>query len=189
MGWTPKWNAKFVKPLVNQTIAIIQKYQASALAAVNAQRRALGNPVLDPIREYHKGPGRRMALPYLTVAWDNSPFNQDEDLTRTSDPRIVLVLDVGQADPELAQDDAADYALMIDQILTTAWDNTVDWETALPIEHETVPVGTTSPNASGSLKWVFVEDHRLSEGKVTVDQTETPVFRITMPVLFHLIET
>ena len=177
MGYTPQWNALFAKPLLNQAIAIIQRDQAAALGIVN--------PVLSPVAEFHKGPGLRTAFPWLTLSLDGLAFAEDVLGTRQSRPRIALTLDVGQFDQEMAQDNAQDYARMLDMVITTASDT--DWETPLPILQETVPSGMTSPNASGSVKEVFVESQRYS--LVTLEAIETPVLRVAVNLEFVLEET
>jgi len=177
MGYTPAWNALFAKPLLNQCIALIQRDQASAIAIVN--------PALGPIGEFHKGPGLRTALPWLTVSLEGLEFNEDVMGTRQSRPRIALVLDVGQFDQEMAQDNAQDYAHVLDMVITTASES--DWETPLPIIQETVPSGMTSPNAPGSVKEVFVASQRY--GAVTLDEITTPVLRVTLNLDFVLEET
>ena len=152
MGYTPAWNSLFAKPLLNQCIALVQRDQASAIAIVN--------PALASINEFHKGPGLRTAFPWLTVGLDEITFAEDVLGTRQSRSRIALELDVGQFDQEMAQDNAQDYARVLDMVLTSA--SETDWETPLPIVQETVPGGLTSPNASGSVKELYVESHRYS---------------------------
>jgi len=176
MAYTPQWNALFAKPVLNQAIAIIQRDQGAALAIVN--------PALSPINEFHKGPGLRTAFPWLTLSLDGLTFAEDVQGTRQSRPRIALVLDVGQFDQELAQDNAQDYTRMLDMVITTA--SGADWETPLPISQETVLSGMTSPNASGSVKEVYVESHRYS--LVTLEAIQTPVLRATLNLEFVLDE-
>jgi hypothetical protein len=176
MPYVPAWNATFSKPLLNQIIAIIQRDQASAIAAVN--------PALAPINEFHKGPGLRTAFPWLMLGVEGVAFDPNVDHARDSQVRISLALDVGQFDQEMAQDNAADYARVLDTIVTTASGS--DWETTLPITHETEPSGMTAPPASGTVKRVFVESHLY--GLVTAQQIEIPVLRVTLPLVFHLIE-
>jgi hypothetical protein len=177
MSYTPAFpNALFSKPLLNQIIAIIQRDQAAAIAIVN--------PNLQPISEFHKGPGLRTAFPWLMVAAQGERFNADATYLRDSHCDVTLALDVGQFDQEWAQDNAADYARLLDMVMMTA--SPSDWEAALPIQLETVPSGTTTPSAAGSVKEVFVESHRLS--LVTAPEIETPVLRVTLSVVFHLTE-
>jgi len=177
MAYTPAWNALFAKPLLNQCIAIIQRDQASAIAVVN--------PGLAPISEFHKSPGLRTAFPWLTVAMDGLTFAEESPSTRQSRPRIALALDVGQFDQEMAQDNAQDYARVLDMVITSA--SEADWETPLPISQETVPGGMTSPNASGSVKEVWVESH--TYGTMKLDELQTPVLRVTINLQFTLEET
>lgn len=177
MAYTPRWSALFAKPLLNQCIALIQRDQGAAIGVIN--------PALAPINEFHKGPGLRTAFPWLTLAVDGLTFAEDVLGTRGSRPRIALTLDVGQFDQEIAQDNAQDYARMLDMVLTTASES--DWETPLPISHETVPGGVTSPGATGSVKEVHVESHRY--GVVALDEVQTPVLRATLNLEFALEET
>ncbi len=183
MPFTPTWNATFAKPLLNQLIAIIQRDQAAAIAIVNS--------ALNPINEFHKGPGLRTAFPWLTLAVEGVAFDPTaEGFTRRQQARVSLALDVGQFDQEMAQDNAQDYARVLDMIVTSAGpqpSSLADWITALPISHETVPGGTTAPNAAGSVKEVFVESHAYS--LVAGQNIEIPVLRVTINVLFDLEET
>lgn len=163
---------------MNQLIAIIQRDQASAIAIVNA--------ALAPINEFHKGPGLRMAPPWLTFAIDSLAFDQEAQLaTRHQMIRSSLALDVGQFDQEITQDNAQDYARVLDIIVTSA--SLTDWETSLPITHETVTSGLTTPPPLGSVKEVFIEAHRYSV--VTLESRPTPMMRVTLPILFELEET
>jgi hypothetical protein len=177
MGYTPTFpNALYAKPLLNQTVAIIQRDQASAIAIVN--------PEMQPISEFHKGPGLRTAFPWLVLALTGERFNPDATLLRDSMATIALALDVATFDQEWAQERASDYARLLDMIVMSAGPQ--DWETSLPITLETVPSGMTTPNAAGSVKEVFVAAHSFS--LVTTPQIETPVLRVTLSVVFHLSE-
>jgi hypothetical protein len=183
MGYTPVWNATFAKPLLNQTIAIIQRDQQSAIDIVNSS--------LTPIVEFHKGPGARLAFPWLMVALGQTRFNVQSPWTRDERIRIALALDVGQFDQEMAQDNAADYAHVLDMVITSADSgNTTgvsSWDTALPIVHETVPGGTTTPPETGSVKMVWVDSHDFS--LAPRPETDVPVVRVTLQLIFELQET
>jgi len=190
MPWTQAYQAQFAKPLVNQLIAIIQRDQASALAVVNAARAIDGNQSLVAITEFHKGPGPRLGWPWLSLEIGPTNFERGDDkTTRHHEVRINLALDTGQYDQEMVQEDAQDYARVLDMIISSAgpWPSLGDWTTSLPIRHETVPSGTTMPNAAGTVNEVFVESH--VPGKVSVPDVEVPVMRITLTVLFELEET
>ncbi len=189
MSWTQAYQAQFARPLVNQLIAIIQRDQASALAVVNAARAADGNAALWPIVEFHKGPCPRTAWPWLLLEIGPTNFERGDDKgTRHHEVRINLALDTGQYDQEIAQEDAQDYARLLDMIVTSAgpWPSLGDWTSALPIQHETVPSGTTVPNAAGTVNDVFIESH--VPGKISVEGIDVPVMRITLTVLFELEE-
>jgi hypothetical protein len=190
MSWIQAYQAQFAKPLVNQLIAIIQRDQTSALAVVNAARAVDGNQPLVPIAEFYKGPGARTGWPWLFLEIGPTNFERGDDKgTRHYECRIKLALDTGQYDQEMAQEDAQDYARLLDMIITSAgpWPALSDWTTALAIQHETVPNGTTVPNAAGTVNDVFVESHVL--GQVAVPDVDVPIMRVTLTVLFELEET
>lgn len=190
MSWMQAYQAQFAKPLVNQIIAIIQRDQASALCVINAARVVDGNPALVCIAEFHKGPGRQTGWPWLYLEIGPTRFERGDDkTTRHHEVRIDLALDTGQYDQEMAQEDAQDYARLLDMILTSAgpWPSLGDWTTPLPIVHETVPSGTTVPNAAGTVNDVFVESH--VPAKISVPDVDAPVMRVTLTVLFELEET
>jgi hypothetical protein len=189
MSWTQAYQAQFAKPLVNQLIAIIQRDQTSALTVINAARGVDGNQALSPIAEFHKGPGSRTGWPWLSLEIGATNFERGDDkTTRHHEVRINLALDTGQYDQEMAQEDAMDYACLLDMIINSAgpWPSLDDWTTSLPIQHETVPSSTTVPNASGTVTDVFVESHVL--GQVAVPGIDVPVMRVTLAVLFELEE-
>jgi len=181
MAYTPAYNSLFAKPLLNQCIAIIQRDQAAAIAIVNS--------ALAPINEFHKGPAARTAFPWLMLAGNAVHFDRASEMhTRHQTCAVSLMLEVGQFDQELAQDNAQDYARMLDVIVSTsARANFSDWTTSLPITHETVPSGMTSPNAAGSVKDVFIESQTYD--LTTRPEIEIPVLRVTLALLFELEET
>jgi hypothetical protein len=190
MPWTQAYAAQFAKPLVNQLIAIIQRDQTSALAVINSARAIDGNQPLVSIGEFHKGPGPRTGWPWLSLEIGPTNFDRGDDkTTRHHQVRINLALETGQYDQEMAQEDAQDYARMLDMMLTSAgpWPSLGDWTMSLPIQHETVPSGMTVPNAAGTVNDVFVESH--VPGQVTVPGIDVPIMRITLTVLFELEET
>ena len=190
MSWTQAYRAQFAKPLVNQLIAIIQRDQAAALAVINAARASAANPALSPITEFHKGATSRTGWPWLYFEIGPTNFNRGDDkATRHQEVRIDLILDTGQYDLEMAQEDAQDYARMLDMIVSSAgpWPSLGDWTASLPIQHETVPSGTTLANASGTVNDVFVESH--VPGQIAATGIEAPMMRISVTVLFELEET
>jgi len=187
--WQQAYQAQFAKPLVNQLIAIIQRDQASALSVINAARAADGNPPLGAIAEFHKGPGARTGWPWLYLEIGPTNFERGDDkTTRHHQVRVNLALDAGQYDQEMAQEDAQDYARLLDMIVTSAgpWPALGDWTAVLPIQHETSPSGWTVPNAAGSVNDVFVESH--VPAKVSVPDADAPVMRVTLSVVFELEE-
>jgi hypothetical protein len=190
MSWNQAYAAQFAKPLANQLIAIIQRDQAAALSVINTARAADGNQPLSAISEFHKGPGARTGWPWLYLEIGPTNFERGDDkTTRHHQVRINLALDTGQYDQEMAQEDAQDYARLLDMIISSAgpWPSFGDWTTPLPIQHETVPGGTTAPNAGGTVNDVFIESH--VPAKVDMPEVDGPVMRVTLTVLFELEET
>ncbi|MGH9434877.1 MAG: hypothetical protein ACRD06_02625 [Terriglobia bacterium] len=177
MVYVPVWSATFSKPLLNQTIAIIQRDQISAIAMVN--------PSLPAISEFHKGPGLRTAFPWLTLSADQTEFDVSSPWTRAWRTTLTLTLDTGQFDQELAQDNAQDYARVVDMVITSATGS--DWMAPLPILHETVPSGMTTPPEAGSVKEVFVASHRYS--LASQSGADVPLMRVGLSVVFRLQET
>ncbi|MGH9354199.1 MAG: hypothetical protein ACRD2G_18885 [Terriglobia bacterium] len=177
MTYTAAWNAAFSKPLLNQTIAIIQRDQASAITLVN--------PALIPISEFHKGPAIRTAFPWLTLSADQTEFDASSPWTRSWSSALTLALETGQYDQEMTQDNAQDYARVLDMIMTTA--SGADWTTALPIVHETIPAGVTTPPAAGSVKSIFVKSHRYS--LITRVGIDVPVMQTELTVVLKSQET
>lgn len=176
-GYSPTYGALFGKPLLNQAIAILQRDQGDAITIVNS--------TLLPINEFHKGPGMRTALPWLTLGLTGVRFGIDQfPYTRSEQVTMGLVLDVGQYDQEIAQDMAQDYGRVLDMVLTTA--TSADWVTPMTIVHETVPSGMTSPGMVGTVKMVFPESHVYSV--VFSQWVENPIMRVTVNMLFHLEE-
>jgi len=187
MAYTAAYSALFAKPLLNQLIAVIQRDQAGAIGIVNS--------ALNPIKEFHKGPGVRTAFPWLMLVVDDVAFDEEVPSYPASGPRrwdarVSLSLDVGQFDQEVARDNAQDYARVLDMIVTSADLNGTgpysSWLTALPITHETVPGGITTPNAPGSFKEVFVAGQHYS--LISRPDIEVPVVNVTTTLIFRFQE-
>ena len=122
-----------------------------------------------PLRNSTKARDRARVGPGSILEIGPTNFERGDDkATRHHQVRINLALDTGQYDQEMAQEDAQDYARLLDMIITSAgpWPSLGDWTTSLPIQHETVPSGATVPNAAGTVNDVFVESH--VPGKVSV---------------------
>lgn len=177
MAYMAAWNAVFAKPLVNQAMAIIQRDQKAAILLVN--------PLLAPINEFHKGPAARTAFPWLTLSPGQAEFDSSSPGTRSWSSALTFSLETSQYDSEMAQDNAQDYARVLDIVLTTA--SCADWTTALPVVHETIPDGMTVPPAAGSVKNVFVKSHRY--GQVTREGIDVPVMLAELTVILSSQET
>lgn len=169
------------KPALNQTIAIVQRYQAQAISSVNAQ--------LAPIEEFHKGPRMRTAFPWMTVVYDGTQFREASQNTREQHLVVVVQLEVGNFDSELAQDQAIDYLRVLDAIFTYLAGpppSFQDWESALPIVHETVPSELTVPWKRGTVKEIFAERHE--QQIVTRSEESEPIMQVSMSLRFDLEE-
>ena len=171
--------ALLVRPALNQAIAIIQKYQKQAISDVNAK--------LAPIAEFHKGPKQRTAFPWLTIAYEGTVFRESSEQTRMQQLMLMLTIEAGNFDSELAQDAAIDYLRVLDHIFNDLSGPTfVDWETKLTIVHETVPSGQTTPWKQGTVKEVFVESE--DQSLVYRNEVETPIIQASMRMRFDLEE-
>lgn len=173
--------ALLAKPALNQCIAIMQKYSATAIAQVN--------PDLPPIYEYHKGPKWRTSFPWVTIAYEGTEFDEASEQTRSQKLEIVVTLESGNFDSELAQDQAIDYLRVLDMIFSNMAGpppSYNDWESALPIQHETVPSGMTTPFTTGSVKEIFIEHEEQS--LVLREEIETPVIQVSLRIRFDLEE-
>ena len=181
MPWIPTFSAQFIKPLLQQTVALIQRDQADAIAYVN--------PDLQAIQEFHFGRGARTAMPWLAISGDGPQFIRDDDLEYRKGVCVIsLDLDVGDFNQETAQFTANDYIRVLDEIISSAGPSPAlqDWTTALPISQEAVPSGTTIPPAVGTVKDVIVLSHRYTA--VRADDYPAPILRATLNFEIHLIE-
>jgi hypothetical protein len=176
MPFTPRWNATFAKPLLNQIIALIQRDQAEATAIINS--------ALKPINEFHKARAARVAFPWLLVWVSDNTFNVESDFTRQQDINASVAVEVGYIDQENAQDHAHDYLAVIDTILESA--STADWETSLPIRLKGISY-MTAPPTPGSVKRAQVVGHHVDT--VVVEGYTNPAVRATVAIKFLLEET
>ena len=138
----PRYQAQFAKPLVNQLIAILQRDQQAALNIINANRPA--GRALKPFAAFHKEAAPIQNWPALVLVAQETAFDDasDPDL-RTQRVRFFCALALTGAHPEWLSQDATDYLRAVDIVLTSA--PLSDFYAALPIQHVTVPGGTTTP--------------------------------------------
>jgi hypothetical protein len=157
---TPQYSAQFSKPLVNQLIAILQRDQQAALDLVNAARPA--GRALQPFAAFYKEAAPVQNWPALVLVAQQTTFDaaSDEDL-RTQTVRFFCALALTGADPEWLAEDAMDYLRAVDMVLTSA--PLSDFYSPLPINHVTVPSGTTTPldPAVSKVQDLFVLEHDL----------------------------
>ncbi len=138
---TPRYQAQFAKPLVNQLLAIIQRDQQAALDVVNAGRPPGRD--LKPFAAFHKEAAPIQNWPALVLVAQEDAFdaNADADL-RTQTLRFFCAAAVSGTDPEWLAEDAMDYLRVLDMVLTSA--PLGDFYEPLPLNHRTVPDGTTA---------------------------------------------
>lgn len=172
--------AQLAKPALNQAIAIIQLYQKQALSDLKLN--------IGDIQEFHKGPKMRTAFPWVTVAYEGTAFTEASQQTREQHVMLVVTLESGNFDSELAQDQAIDYLRMLDYIFNVLTGNPDfrDWERSLPITHETVPGGQTTPWAVGTVKQVFVE--REEQSLVVRQGLDQPIMEVSLHMRLDLEE-
>ncbi len=171
---------QLARPLVNQIIAIVQRDQVAFIAAVN--------PSLRPIQEFHKGPRVRVAMPWMTVGYRSTDFDDSWEQIIKEGAQIDINLETGAFDSELSQDAAMDYLVVLDGILRSAGPPYAytDWVTPLPIVHESVPFGLTSPLPVGSIKQILIAREDLD---VVIRQGQTrPVMSVTIELHVHFAE-
>ena len=169
-------------PLLNQLVAVIQKYQGAAIAAIN--------PNLQAIQEFHKGPKLRTAFPWATFAYEGTAFEETSEQTRLQHMLAVVQLESSNFDEEYAQEQAIDYMRVLDLIIMSMAGPPPfyqDWETTLPIQQETVPSGITTPFDQGSVKEVFIE--REEQSIVLESESEVPVIQVSLHIRFDVEET
>jgi hypothetical protein len=172
---------KLAAPLLNQLIAVTQRYQGAAIAAIN--------PALDPIQEFHKGPKLRTAFPWMTFAYGGTAFEETSEQTRFQRMLATVTLESSNFDEEFAQDQAIDYMRVLDLIYMSMAGPPPfyqDWESPLPIQQETVPSGITVPFTQGSVKEVFIE--HAEQSLVLESESEVPVIQVSLQMRFDVEE-
>ncbi len=138
---TPRYQAQFAKPLVNQLIAILQRDQQAALDIVNATRPPGRD--LRPFAAFHKEVGTVQNWPALVLVAQEDAFDNDSDADlRTQTLRFIAAMAITGTDPEWLAEDTMDYLRAVDTVLTSA--PLGDFYVALTIAHRTVPGGQTA---------------------------------------------
>lgn len=138
---TPRYQAQFAKPLVNQLIAILERDQQPALDIVSAGRPP--GRELKPFAAFHKEAAPIQNWPALVLVAQETSFDQDSDADlRTQTLRFFCALGVTGTDPEWLAEDAMDYLRTVDIVLTSA--PLGDFYLPLAISHRTVPGGQTA---------------------------------------------
>ena len=139
---TPRYQAQFAKTLVNQLIAILQRDQQAALDIANSARPA--GRALKPFAAFHKEAAPIQNWPALVLVAQETAFNEDSDADlRSQSVRFFCAMALTGTDPEWLSEDAMDALRAVDTVLTSA--PLIDFYSALPITHTTVPGGTTTP--------------------------------------------
>lgn len=131
---TPRYQAQFAKPLVNQLLAILQRDQQAALDIVNAGRPS--GRALNPFAAFHKEAAPIQNWPALVLVAQETAFDADSDAAlRTQTLRFFCALAITGSDPEWLAEDAMDYLRAVDMVLTSA--PLEDFYKPLPLQHRT----------------------------------------------------
>lgn len=161
MVWNPRWNAQFSKPLMRQILAIIKRDMQAALDYVTGAPGSLQSFI-----EYDLAAVVVTNFPALLLTQDRSQQDQESPDTRHSVVRLVAAAAVTHQQPSRAAENLHDTMLALDQVLTTAWEKTVDdfYSAALPLPSPLFPPGSMSPGlAPGILKEFFIEGEAYDE--------------------------
>jgi hypothetical protein len=138
---TPRYQAQFAKPVVNQLIAILQRDQQAALDIVNAARPS--DRALKPFAAFYKEAAPIQNWPALVLVAQENTFDPSSDPElRTQSLRCFCALAVTASDPEWLAEDAMDYLRLVDMVLTSV--PLANFYQPLAINHRTLPGGATS---------------------------------------------
>ncbi len=138
---TPRYQARFAKPLVNQLLAIIQRDQQAALDVVNLDRPP--GRGLKPFASFHKEAAPIQSWPALVLVAQEDAFVADADADlRAQTLRFFCAAAITGTDPEWLAEDAMDYLRVLDMVLTSA--PLGDFYAPLPVNHRTVPDAITA---------------------------------------------
>ncbi|HUZ46012.1 MAG TPA: hypothetical protein VMW54_05195 [Terriglobia bacterium] len=138
---TPKYQAQFAKPVVDQLIAIFQRDQQAALDIVNSTRPA-GRP-LGPFAAFLKEATPIQNWPALVLVAQQVNFDLTTDLdVRSESLHFYCAAALMGTDPEWMAEDAMDTLRVVDIVLTSA--PLSDFYMPLAISHTTVPGGMTA---------------------------------------------
>jgi hypothetical protein len=154
MAWQSRWQAEFVKPLVAQLLAIINRDIGAALADVNAAAN------YGPFVEYDKALVRIKQFPALLLVPAAVKFDAAAQLTRHYTVQLYLSLAVAHQDPQLVADMLEDYCRAVDEVLSSAFDLTPGdfLSVTLPLPSPPFASGATSPGlAEGVLKRLYID--------------------------------
>lgn len=167
MAWASKFNAGFVKPLIRQLLAIIQRDQRAALDWVG------GTGVLPDIVSYQLAPLLIPQFPAVLVMPNETQFAQEAVGSLQSANRVFAVIAVTHQDGQAVVELLEDYTRALDAIFNTVplSDFYTPLSLTLPILGGTATgpasptpgaIQTTALNA-GSVKELFVVSHLYNE--------------------------
>lgn len=135
------YQATFVKPLVDQVIAILQRDQQAALAIVNATRPA--DRALAPFVSFYKEAAPIQNWPALVLVAQQTQFDASSDMgLRTQTVNFYCAMAITGIDPDWLAEDAMDTLRAVDIVLTSA--QLTDFYAPLPVVLSTVPSGLTT---------------------------------------------
>lgn len=184
MPYTPRWQAKFARPLLDQVIALVQRDQLDAIGALAAQ--GIVDAGLKIINEFHTARMARVAFPWLLVWVSANQMDVESQQTRHQAIELYVAVESGYINQEDAQDAAHQYLAVIDSIIETA-DETDGFELSLPCKLTNKPSFNTAPWPVGTVKRVQVTGHTVDA--IAVEGYDNPAVRATVHVRVELEET
>lgn len=153
MAFVPKYQARLLKPVILQLIAIIQRDQRAALDWV------AGTSVLGSIVTYQMSPMTIPQYPAILAAPMDSDFNRDAQGSQASINRLYIAIAVTHQDANVVAELVQDYLTALNAIMVAV--EPFDFYQSLPLS---LPINGSSPTSTtplvvGSVKDLFVSRH------------------------------
>ncbi len=154
---TPKFQADFLKLLIRQLIAFVQRDIRDALDIVG------GTDTLPVIASYQLSPTAITQYPALLVAPDRSEFVREAVSTLQSVSALLAVVGVQHQDPEVLSELVQDYVRAVDMVFNAL--PLSDFYSAQPISMRIFGPGSVQTTAlkQGTVKDLFVSAHIYDE--------------------------
>lgn len=158
MVWASKHSAKFVKPLLRQLMAIVQRDQRAALDWVG------GVNILSDIVTYQFSPNTIPQFPAILISPVESIFVQDAVGSVQSANQIFCSLACAHQDNQVLAEMVEDYVRALDAIFNVfPLSDFSDFYTSIPLVHPVLGNIMTDPLDYGTLKELFIVSHGYGE--------------------------